>query len=623
MGLLAQLSAELPEAQQADERQLQDFMRQTNKTLLEASVSLREQQSQVGSLKAAIAKAVARRKELEAEQKRAAERLLEVQTTLSAAKLDNERDSSSRTKRLQALREDAKVVSLALDGVLPRQQPVSSLLQATRTLERVVEEDRDPSGVAADVRGDRAFTLRKAAAKIRAAIALGGAVLRPSQNQLMASLPGEGAAQFLQLRSEKKPKDPMEPLAETLAQVKRETTSEIRSTEETQKKTKETFEEVSKVLNEQIEARKKAVEALDAQMHELDEEASKDKVELQLVERKAQASKTTVDEIQSLQKRRDAEFRTRTRSRGRELKALTEATRILSGRNASSSKEAPPSFLQIRAKGAGQAAATAQDITAGVSSGDQFEAVRRMVEDLLRQLQDRQAQDMRRDGWCGAELKSTSGRVASKAAAFEELETRRTSVLSEYEAQVAEAQRLREQLQALRAEAEEAEERRRLDKARALADQANYEESRRMVHEALSVLRKVYTDSTGGKGVVGLLEFSAQSYADLRAEAEKAEEEAVIDYKQSKDSREVQEAQFKADLRYKRQRSAKLSLQLKSMKKELEEAGVQLAALKKYLQEVQADCRIQPEGFDTRKAKRDEQIKMLKDAQDILQERDA
>merc|ERR1740121_3075591 len=170
-------------------------------------------------------------------------------------------------------------------------------------------------------------------------------------------------------------------------------------------------------------------------------------------------------------------------------------------------------------------------------------------------------------------------------------------------------------------------------------------DAQRLIKAAIKVLKRVYKDADSqegaapaptpqlqdssategqisnagfGPGVIGILEVALQDYTDLENEVSVQESVSDKEYKEMMDQSETRQATFSKDLEYKGRAKVKLegdhmraSTDLKGYEKELE-------AVQTYLKELESSCVAKPSTYEERAARRESELKSLKEALDFL-----
>lgn len=296
---------------------------------------------------------------------------------------------------------------------------------------------------------------------------------------------------------------------------------------------------------------------------------------------------------------------------------------------------------------------------------DPFEKVKDMISGMLGKLQDQQNEEAKHKEWCDREMSKSVQSQKEKQDNIRKL-TDRIAAMDAELAQVTDGiSVVTEDLAEMSASIKAATELRTDDHNAADMAITQSRDAQRLIKAAIKVLKRVYKDTEKedasgatalisqqpmqqdaetqadeekdkekeasapegsgvgptagwGPGVIGILEVALQDYADLESEVSLQESVSNKEYKEMMDQSEIRQATFGKDLEYKGRAKVKLegdrmraTTDLKGYQKELE-------AVETYLKELQSSCVARPSSYEERAARRESELKSLKEALDFL-----
>lgn len=264
-----------------------------------------------------------------------------------------------------------------------------------------------------------------------------------------------------------------------------------------------------------------------------------------------------------------------------------------------------------------------------------FEKVIGMIEDMISKLKEAASVEAEHKAWCDEQLKANKLKRNKKTAQVNKL----VADIEGMEANIADMGEKIKQLSAEQAELEkkmqEATTLRTAEKSENLATIADAKAGFEAVGKALVILREFYSSQasllqqvpemaaykgqqSGNKGVIGMLEVIQTDFARLRSETEAAESAAASEYdhfmKESTASKKQKhEEEFKLSLD-----KDQTEYENGETKKDLSATEEELARAKTYFDYLKPNCLEVHVDWDTRVAKRKEEIEALKEAYGIL-----
>jgi len=359
------------------------------------------------------------------------------------------------------------------------------------------------------------------------------------------------------------------------------------------------------------------------------------------------------------------DFESRQQLRTEELEAIAKAIEIVgSGAvQGNAEKHLPSAFLegnsfsslrmdaqsQMRAKAGMFLQQKAQELQSRVLSAvaarveaDPFRKIKKMIKDLITKLMEEANEEAEHKGWCDTELSTNEKTRKEKTEAVETLHAE----IDQLEASIA---KLTEDIAELTKAVSE------LDSAMAKATKlrgdekdkntetiADSQAAQTAVAQALTVLKEFYAKAgeatalvqqsdepeifdkpykgMGGEsgGVVGMLEVIESDFARLEADTKAAEASAQKEYDTFMTDSKVDKEAKSTDIEHKTSKKQDQSQALTVKKDDLEGTQKELDAALAYFDKLKPSCVDSGVSFEDRVARREDEIKSLKDALRIL-----
>jgi len=292
-------------------------------------------------------------------------------------------------------------------------------------------------------------------------------------------------------------------------------------------------------------------------------------------------------------------------------------------------------------------AAHAHDRLMGASSAnaDPFADVKKMVKEMIVKLMNEMAEEAEHKEWCDAEMSKSGKSKANKEKQVSKLQSRIEALeaaLAELEDNLATLTKDTAEAQAAVAEATKI----RGEEGKAnVAAITEYKDAQVMLTNAMTVLKDFYekesfaqTDSSddaapppetwdgggevqassGGAGVIGILEIAISDFAHLEEETTTAESSAAKEYDTFMKETQVQRAVWAKDMEYKNTAKIRVQGELQRAKGDLDGYQKELAAVNAYIEKLTPSCTTQTDSYEERKKRRDAELKSLQEALAIL-----
>merc|ERR1719247_1929126 len=375
-------------------------------------------------------------------------------------------------------------------------------------------------------------------------------------------------------------------LIQTLQQIKDETSKNRDDATKEEASAMNSFELLQQSLQTEIANGNKVLAAKKAEVSKSQEAVATSQSELDNTERVVGEAQKYLDEVVMTCKQKTLEFKGRTKLRGDEITAITEAMEILQSDegvavqklelNQQVQSVPPAMFIQLSSSRgfvafvqtkatvsqrflSGQEILAEARAAAAAGQPDPFKNVRKMINDMIQRLLQEAAEEAEHKGWCDTEMGKSEVQKAQKEKEVKSL----TSKIEEMSAKVAQLDDEIRQLTKEIADAEamdlEATKVRSAEKKNALASIKEYEDAQSLLQNAMTVLQEFYgkdqqksfaqvdenADDAGPappptheggyekkdpSGVLGILEISMSDFARLETETKSGEAQAEAEY---------------------------------------------------------------------------------------------
>merc|ERR1719247_3513519 len=307
-------------------------------------------------------------------------------------------------------------------------------------------------------------------------------------------------------------------LVQTLQQIKDETSKNRDDATKEEASAMNSFELLTQSLENEIANGNKVLTSKKAEVSKSQEAVAESQSELDNTQRVVDEAQKYLDEVVMTCKQKTLEFKGRTKLRGDEITAITEAMEILQSDagvavqkmelNQQALSVPPASFIQLSSSRGLSLLATKATVSQRFLSGqeilaearaaaaagqpDPFKNVRKMINDMISRLLQEAAEEAEHKGWCDAEMGKSEVQKAQKEKEVKSL----TSKIEEMSAKVAQLDDEIRQLTKEIADAEamdlEATKVRSAEKKQSLASIKEYEDAQSLLQNAMTVLQEFY-----------------------------------------------------------------------------------------------------------------------------------
>merc|ERR1719203_1276094 len=278
--------------------------------------------------------------------------------------------------------------------------------------------------------------------------------------------------------------------------------------------------------------------------------------------------------------------------------------------------------------------------TAG--SADPFAKVKGLISEMISKLEAEADAEATEKAWCDEQIAKTEEKKVDLESDISKLTAKIDQAASKSAALKADVKELQAELAALAKLQAEMDQIRQEQHAAFVQAKADLEQGLEGVRAALSVLREYYGGSAaflqgmmqqpqpampelhvkaGGAGnsIIGILEVVESDFAKNLAKETTEEDDAESEYQKTTQENKVTKTLKDQDVKYKTKEFVGLDKNIADMSADRETADSELGAVMDYYAKVKDRCIAKPETYEERKARRESEIKGLKEALSILE----
>mmetsp|Transcript_41142 Transcript_41142/g.92929 ORF Transcript_41142/g.92929 Transcript_41142/m.92929 type:complete len:552 (+) Transcript_41142:381-2036(+) len=421
------------------------------------------------------------------------------------------------------------------------------------------------------------------------------------------------------------------------------------------------FEMLKQSLTDELKTENKELSSARSRLASVKETLSTASGDLDETNKDSASDADTLKQLQTDCMQTASDHEMSVKGRSDELKALSEAKKIISEmtggaatkayglvqvRSATNAKTQSVDRVvsMLRSLGKNQedmqmALLATQISSAALSGDDVFAKVKGLIRDMLTRLVEKAQADAKEHEWCTTTTKETTAKKEDHEATVAKLTSRADkakSVIAKAQARLATLQAELAELNKMQAEMDS---NRNSEHADFVEAQADYEQGIEGVQAAIKVLKDYYGKSSallqqpavgthsasGGAagGIIGLLEVCESDFSKLLAEAEADEKEAASVYERQTKDNKLAKTEKETSTKYTKKEIARTEKALAELSDDNEAEQAELDATLEYLTKVNKRCVAKPETYADRKAKREAEIGGLKNALKILEEETA
>jgi len=277
---------------------------------------------------------------------------------------------------------------------------------------------------------------------------------------------------------------------------------------------------------------------------------------------------------------------------------------------------------------------------------DPFAKVKGLISDMIVKLEKEAESEATEKAYCDEQISKTEAKKAELEADISKLTSKIDKAAAKSTELKGEAKELQSELAALAKQQAEMDSVRRETHEDYSTAKAELEQGLAGVRKALSVLRDYYGGAAamvqegtnfenfmqqpakpaahakaGGAGgsIINILEVCESDFATNLAKEETEEADAAASYEKTTQENKVSKAMKEQDAKYKTAEAVSLDKTISELSSDRDTTNNELSAVLEYYGKIKERCIAKPETYEERKARREAEIKGLKEALSILQ----
>jgi len=447
-------------------------------------------------------------------------------------------------------------------------------------------------------------------------------------------------------------------ILDTIADLQEKAEGSLAEARKTEVNSRHAYELVAQSLKDEVRVQKDALTSTKKQLAAASEVKATAEGDLASTTKDRDEDVAYLKELSRNCQKKAVDFEVSQKSRAEELKALSDAKRIIAEATGGATKR-QYSLIQLSAKaktsdmyekvessikGLGKKdnnsmlMQLAGQIRAAVSMNeDPFAKVKGLIQGMIEKLVNEAAEEASHKAFCDKETSTNEAKRDKLTATETKLSTRIEKAtagvatlkqqVSELNTALADIAKSQKQMDAMR----------QSEHAEFVKAHADFTQGVEGIRSALKVLREYYqaegasfvqqepTTSThaastdSATGIISILEIAESDFARSAAEAQAAEDDAVDVYEKTTQENQVSKATKKAAVQGKIQESSRLEQLISDATSDRDGVQEELNAVLEYLEKLRPQCTTEPESYEDRKARRENEIEGLKTALNILE----
>jgi len=446
-------------------------------------------------------------------------------------------------------------------------------------------------------------------------------------------------------------------ILDTLADMQDKAEGLLEEARKNEMNAKHNFELLAQSLNDDIKVQTEALGTAKKQISARREAAAEAGGDKAVTDKDVSEDQKYLDDLSVNCQQRAVDWETSQKGRAEELKALDEATRILSEMTGGASKRQYASLVQMASTvqsaspfdvaarsikalgrktedyGLTQLAARVRSLA--MSLDDPFAKVKGLIQDMVDRLQKEAQEEASQKAFCDKEMGESNAKREKHQQTVDKLSTR-------IEKAQATKDKLKEQVATLQAElASLADNQRRMDSMRQEENEeytkahAEFSQGLEGVRLALNVLRDYYAQQSAfvqqpavgshaksgdaATGIIGMLEVIESDFARSVAETQETEDAAQSTYDKTSQENRVSKSTKESEVKFKTQEQDHLAKAISEASDDRSGEEDELDAVMEYLSKLKPQCTTKPVSYEERKKRRESEISGLKSALEILE----
>merc|ERR1719313_1010049 len=434
-----------------------------------------------------------------------------------------------------------------------------------------------------------------------------------------------------------------------LKQLQEEMQGTLSEAQKTEAARAAAFAELRSAKTSEIESGEKMAETKEDELAKTDMDLAEAKEDLEQTQAALAEDQKFLANLGKMCAEGDANFAKRKASRLEEIKAVSETIDILEGDEAKDAMDTTFSFVQIsrdsdkqRRNAAAVLRKTRSPELSMLASSvelDAFTKVKAMIDKMIATLKTQQADEVKKNDWCKAEIQENEMATAKENDHKADLEAKIGELESTIKRLSEEIETAHLNIDQLNLELQRASENRKkenLDFQKVVADQMVTAE---ILHKALDKLAKFYDEALvqvnkgkqtppvqqmeysknkGASGVMSMIEKLIHDTKDITAESKKSESEAQAAYEALVADTNDSIADLTKEITSKTKNRAHAKKALSRTQGDLAGTETELEELGKYNADMHGECDYLMKNFDIRQNARAAEVEAMQQAKQIL-----
>jgi septal ring factor EnvC (AmiA/AmiB activator) len=408
------------------------------------------------------------------------------------------------------------------------------------------------------------------------------------------------------------------------------------------------FAELRSAKTAEIESGEKMSEAKEDELAKTDMDNAEAKEDLKQTEASLAEDQKFLANLGKMCAEGDANFAARKSSRLKEIQAVSETIEILEGDEAKDAMDTTFSFMQtarntdkrrtaaaaiLRKAGSPELSMLASSVEL-----DAFTKVKAMIDTMIATLKTQQADEVKKNDWCKAELQENEMTTMKTTDLKADLEAKAGELESTIKTLAGEIEKAHNDIAQLNLDLQRASENRKaenLDFQKVVADQmvtaeilakaldklAKFYDEAALVQQKKQtppVAQAEYKQSSGAGGVMSMIEKLIYDTKDITAESKKSESEAQAAYEALVADTNESIADLSKEVTSKTKAKAQAKKDLSMTNGDLADAVTELENLGKYNADLHRECDYVQKNFGIRQSARAQEMEALAQAKQIL-----
>jgi chromosome segregation ATPase len=433
-----------------------------------------------------------------------------------------------------------------------------------------------------------------------------------------------------------------------LRQLQEEMQGALSGAQKTEASRAALFAELRSAKTAEIESGEKMSEAKEDELAKTDMDNAEAKEDLKQTEASLAEDQKFLANLGKMCAEGDANFAARKSSRLKEIQAVSETIEILEGDEAKDAMDTTFSFVQTSQNTDKRRIAAAAILRKTLSPElsmlassvelDAFTKVKAMIDTMIATLKTQQADEVKKNDWCKAELQENEMTTMKTKDLKADLEAKAGELESTIKTLAAEIEKAHSDIAQLNLDLQRASENRKQENkdfqkvvadqmvtaeilAKALDKLAKFYDEAALVQQKKQtppVAQAEYKQSSGAGGVMSMIEKLIYDTKEITAESKKSESEAQAAYEALVADTNESVADLSKEITSKTKAKAQAKKDLSMTNGDLADAVTELENLGKYNGDLHGECDYVMKNFGIRQSARAQEMEALAQAKQIL-----